>query len=370
MFAPYKVVALVALVASALLVGAGCSPAAPADLHTSPLVAPSPTSSTSPSNPSSPAAATASPGPATFAVRPGESWVAYDSYQEGKDTRDLFLARPDGSDAHPIATDVPGDHREPAWSPDGSRIAFQNQVSATTNWEIWAASADGSAAKVLFDGAGACPGGVNHPSWSPNGSKLAITCYPSDHKASLVTLDLASMTLTSIVTVTWPEFLDNNARWSPDGKSIVFDILHWDPTDDHLDGSLIAVVPAAGGPVKRLTKFDAFMAHPDWRPDGNEIVMNSYDLGNIHTIDHPSNLYLMKPDGTGLRQLTHSSTDGRLRIGEPRWTPDGKRVAVAVGTSTPPNTTIDNARIAFVDASGGEPVFLQVSGGAHPDVRP
>ncbi len=240
----------------------------------------------------------------------------------------------------------------------------------TSNWSIWTASADGTGATPLFDGAGKCPGGVNHPSWSPDGSKLAIVCYPSSSDASLAVLDLASMAMTSIATVTLPDFLDNNPRWSPDGKSIVFDILHWDPTNDHLDGSLVAVVPAAGGRVNRLTKFGSFMSHPDWRPDGSEIVMNSYDLGNIHTTDKPSNLYLMKPDGTGLRQLTHSSMNGTMRIGEPRWTPDGKRVAVIIGTSTAPDTTINLARVAFVDAAGGEPVVISESGGAHPDLRP
>lgn len=352
-----------AVLTAVLLVTTACSgstPSAPAASATA-----SPVPSILPSS----AAASGDPGPSPMPVLAGEPWVAYDWYQEGKDTRDLFLVRPDGSDRHPIATDVPGDHREPAWSPDGTRLAFQNQDAETPNWSIWTASADGTHATRLFDGADACLG-VNHPSWSPDGSKLAIVCYPSDTVASLAVLDVASLSLDTIASVTSPEFLDNNARWSPDGKSIVFDVLHWDPTGDHLDGSLVAVVPAAGGTVKRLTAFDTFMSHPDWRPDGSEIVMNSYDLGNIHTIDHPSNLYLMKPDGSGLRQLTHSSTDGRMRIGEPRWTPDGKRVAVAVGTSTPPNTTIDLARVAFVDAAGGEPVFVQESGGAHPDLRP
>ncbi len=353
------------LLMAIVLVASACSTATPASPAAT-SAAPSPIASVLPSS----AAVSAGPSATQMPVLTGEPWVAYDWYQEGKDTRDLFLVRPDGSDRHPIATDVPGDHREPAWSPDGTRIAFQNQDAETPNWSIWTAAADGTGATRLYDGAGACPGGVNHPSWSPDGSKLAIVCYPSDSVASLAVLDVASQSLVPVASVMLPEFLDNNPRWSPDGKSIVFDILRWDPSGDHVDGSLVAVVPATGGTVKRLTTFDTFMAHPDWRPDGSEIVMNSYDLGNIHTIDHPSNLYLMKPDGTGLHQLTHSSTDGRMRIGEPRWTPDGKRIAVAVGTSTPPNTAIDLARVAFVDADGGEPVMLQQSGGAHPDLRP
>jgi Tol biopolymer transport system component len=113
------------------------------------------------------------------------------------------------------------------------------------------------------------------------------------------------------------------------------------------------------------------MDDPDWRPDGSEIVMNSYDLGNIHTTDQPSNLYAIKPDGTGLRQLTYSSVDGTMRIGEPHWAPDGTRIVVAMGTSSAPDTTINDVRLAFVDAAGGEPVLVSPTiDGSSPDLRP
>ena len=185
---------------------------------------------------------------------------------------------------------------------------------ATPDGSVWTANADGSGAKLLFDGGDACVA-VAGPSWSPDGTKLAMVCWPDyTVHSSVAVLDIASMALTTVATVSQPEFLDNTPRWSPDGASIAFPILHWDPTGDHLDGSLVAVVPAAGGEVKRITTFDSFMSSPDWRPDGSELVMNSYDLGNIQTTDQPSNLYAIKPDGTGLRQLTHSSVDGSMRI--------------------------------------------------------
>ena len=315
--------------------------------------------------------ATAKPSPSPIAVLPGEPWILYKWNQEGRSTRGLFLARPNGSDAHEIVTDVPGEHTAASWSPDGSRIAFVVRDSETPDGSIWTASADGSEAKRLFTGGKDCVA-VFHPSWSSDGSKLALVCYRDGSRSSIATLDMASMTLRIIATVDQPEFLDNPPRWSPDGASIAFPILHWDPTGDHLDGSLVAVVPAEGGRVDRLTTFDTNMSSPDWRPDGRELVMNSYDLGNIQDTDQPSNLYAIKPDGTGLRQLTHRSVDGTMRITGPRWAPDGTRIYVSIANSVPPSTTVDCVQPAFMDGGRGEPVLLWSSGkcAAGAELRP
>jgi dipeptidyl aminopeptidase/acylaminoacyl peptidase len=341
-----------ALVAAILLGSASCSSTGTSS--SAPSASPSASASATPR-------VTATPAPTPIVVLPGEPWFAYHWYQDGKDTKDLFLVRPNGTDRHAIVIAVPGEHKGATWSPDGTKIAFEVFDGQTPGGSIWTANADGSGAKLLFDGGKACVG-VVHPSWSPDGSKLVMVCYPGSLTASITILDIASNVLTTLVTVTWPEALDNAPRWSPNGASIAFPILHWDPTNDHLDGSLVAVVPAAGGQVHRLTTFDTFMSSPDWRPDGSELVMNSYDLGNIQATDHPSNVYGIKPDGTGLRQLTHRSVDGTMRITDPRPAPDGRRIYVSIANSIPPSTAVDCVQPASMDAGGGEPVLLWTSG--------
>jgi Tol biopolymer transport system component len=320
-----------------------------------------------------PTASPGTPGATSISILPGEQWFAYYWFVEGENTRGLFVARPDGSGAHPIVTDVAGEHKGPTWSPDGTKIAFEVFDEQTPDGSIWMANADGSGAKLVFDGGQACVA-VVHPAWSPDGSKLAMICYPesSGVHSSVATLDVGSMAVTTITTVASPEALDNAPRWSPDGASVAFPILHWDPTGDHLDGSLVAVVPAAGGQVRRLTTFDTFMSSPDWRPDGSELVMNSYDLGNIQMTDRPSNIYAIRPDGTGLRQLTHSSVDGAMRITTPRPAPDGTQIYVSVATTIPPMMTVDCVRPAVMDAGGGEPTLLWTSGAcaAGAELRP
>ncbi len=320
-------------------------------------------------------ASLASPRPTAtpLAVLPGEPWLVYNWPLADGSGWGLHLVRPDGTDDHPILTELPGEQRAPAWSPDGTRLAFVNRDPAdaeSPDGAIWMSSADGSDARRFFDGGAACTS-VFHPSWSPDGTKLALICYADDSHGALAVLDLASMELTPLTTVTYPEFMDNPPRWSPDGASIAFDIVRWDPTDSFLEGSLVATVPAAGGDPTRLTTFDTFMAHPDWRPDGAELVMNSYDLANGSNLDKPSNLYAIKPDGTGLRQLTHSSTDGSMKIGLPRWDADGDRIVVAVMNFSPDHQSLESVHLAFVDAGGGEPVVISEEfDGKYPDIRP
>lgn len=320
-------------------------------------------------------AASATPAPSVEAVvRDGEPWLLYGWFAPGKSTRDVFLVRPDGTGSHVILDDVPGVHWSASWSPDGRRIIFAVTDPATPLGSLWTARADGSGATLLTDGGGACPDGMAHPAWSPDGSEVAFICYPdavSHRKDSVAIYDPARNTIKRLMTVDWPEHLDGAPTWSPDGRDLAFSILHWDPTDQFLTGSLLAVVPAAGGPERRITAFDSNFSGPDWSPDGTELAMFSYDIGNQHTTPHPSNLYLTKPDGTALRQVTHSSVDGNMRIVAPRWTPDGTRLFCSVGHSSASNFTTDDLQIAFVDPGGGEPVPLPtVVHGSGPRLRP
>jgi len=64
-----------------------------------------------------------------------------------------YTAEPDGSDARPITSNPWGD-RMPAFSPDGSRIAFVSLENGTANPEIYVMDADGTDRTRLTDSAG------------------------------------------------------------------------------------------------------------------------------------------------------------------------------------------------------------------------
>lgn len=305
---------------------------------------------------------------AAVIVKPGEPWIAYAWPRVGGDGRwAIWLMRPDGTDAHEIVADVPGEHRFPAWSRDGKRLAFVVRDDRFPEVSIWTADADGSNAALLSGGGTECPVGLYHPAWSPDGSKLAVVCYPGgeDHE-SVAVLDVATASLKRLADFTHPDAIDSSPTWSPDGHTIAFEIRRYDSTGDALAGSVVATVPAAGGEIQRLTSLDRFMVHPDWRPDGTELVMNDLDAAA-----KPANLYTIRPDGTGLQQLTDASVDGHMRIETPRWDPDGTRILVSLVYSTGPDFTFGgDVQMAFVDGSGSEPALISERAGKYPTMRP
>jgi len=93
---------------------------------------------------------------------------------------------------------------------------------------------------------------------------------------------------------------------SPDGTQIVFDLL----------GDLY-LMPITGGRATPLTSGLAWDMQPRFSPDGSEIAFTSDRGGG-------DNIWVIKPDGAGLRQITNESF--RL-LNSPAWTPDGQFIA-------------------------------------------
>jgi Tol biopolymer transport system component len=94
---------------------------------------------------------------------------------------------------------------------------------------------------------------------------------------------------------------------------------------------------------------------PDFRPRGALIAFSTHDTGNVHGIDEPSNVYVVAPDGTGLRQLSTASTDGRMRLGQPSWSADGTHIWVSIGRDWEKDSTGQFSNtLGWVDAGTGE----------------
>ena len=310
---------LAALITAILVVAAGCSST---DTGSSAL-SPSPVAAAS--APSPPAAtvtptsiATAMPSPTPMAIKAGEPWIVYFTIIDGKGL--TYLMRPDGTDAHQIIVDTPGEVAHPDWSPDGKRLAV------TVNSDIWVALADGSDAEMV-QGGGCC----DNPAWSPDGTKLAFTNYSGESLGTrpfmswVEVMDLATKERTTVIETKRPLLVDV-PRWSPDGKELVVGVHQMD-AEGFETGAAIAVVPATGGKLRYLTKFDAFGYYPDWSWATNMIVFDNetiVDQKAPRPADDTSNLYAIQPDGTGLRQITDVAKG--TRIIQPTWAPDGKSI--------------------------------------------
>jgi len=92
---------------------------------------------------------------------------------------------------------------------------------------------------------------------------------------------------------------------SPEGKTLAMD----------LQGS-IWVMPAAGGPAKRITDLFNDARQPVWSPDGKSIAFFAYRDGGY-------DIWSVAPDGSNQRQLTWGAFDDR----EPAFSHDGTRIA-------------------------------------------
>lgn len=114
---------------------------------------------------------------------------------------------------------------------------------------------------------------------------------------------------------------DNYARPAPDGALVAFQSRREGPFEIYL-------MNPDGSAPRNLTSHEAWDVLPAWAPDGSAIAFMStrgYTLGD--PAPFPGHLYLVRPDGGGLRQLTREPLTSSL--GPQDWTPDGRHLLLS-----------------------------------------
>ncbi len=114
------------------------------------------------------------------------------------------------------------------------------------------------------------------------------------------------------------EFATDEGTWisvdvSPDGQQIVFDLL----------GDLY-LLPIGGGEARRITNGPTWDTQARFSPDGKSILFVSDRGGG-------DNLWLIRPDGSDPRAVTKEK---KFLMGSPAWSPDGNYLAVRRGESS------------------------------------
>lgn len=151
----------------------------------------------------------------------------------------------------------------------------------------------------------------HHASPSPDGTKLAYHARPSSGTYGVYVLDIGSGEETRLAG--GDGMIAQEPRWSPDGSLIAFVAgLHYQ------DGGLqLHVIRPDGTGLKQLTAIeDGKGKGPSWSPDSTEIAFGVRKDG-----PGTSAIHIISPDGAGLRQLT----DPEQGLKQPEWSPDGRR---------------------------------------------
>jgi len=216
----------------------------------------------------------------------------------------IFVADRDGANAQRL-TYLPARNLEPAWSPDGMRIAFSSQVFGEPA-EIWVMDADGSnLVNLTLDQPNASKYG---PAWSPpfaDGSHRIAYALESGGASALWTMRADGGDKRAITSDA--RFYDSEPSWSPDGGTIVFQ-----RTGDAIFGDLYLVASNGGAgralmPANPLA-FGQF--GPVFSPDGRLIVFTSK-----HADGSTYHVWTVWADGTRLAQRTQES----LQHADPAW---------------------------------------------------
>jgi len=212
---------------------------------------------------------TTQPGLSEFpSLSPDGSWVVYDNNESGR--AHIYLQSTNGTNAINLTKDSAADDTQPAFSPDGERIAFRSERDGGG---IFVMGRTGESVRRITDA------GYN-PAWSPDGTKIL---YATDHAENLLNRGYVSKLWTVVVATGEKRriFAGDAVQpsWSPHGLRIAF----WEVfAAGHQGQRDIWTIPADGGTAVPVTSDPAIDWSPVWSPDGRHLYFSSDRSGPMN----------------------------------------------------------------------------------------
>ncbi|MDP6455627.1 MAG: FG-GAP-like repeat-containing protein, partial [SAR202 cluster bacterium] len=284
-------------------------------------------------------------------LSPDGTMIAYNRACSGQ-PNEIVVMDPAGNELASWQTTTGDRAQDPAWSPDGRRLAYRcggTQV-CLRDWQGSAPS------ELLFDAASSGKDAISRFEWSPDGRYLLLSWAASGGRWGIGRIDVPARTAQEFIPHGNPGMVFD-ARYSPDGMSVVFSresgglstgdvrladsegqneqalvtgIAGAHATDWNENGRIyfyssnspdtgdeVYSILSDGAGLRRLTDNAFADQYPDaWVPDVLPIAFQSRWDGN-------DEIYLMAPDGSHKTRITQNTDDDR----EPAWSPDGSQIA-------------------------------------------
>jgi Tol biopolymer transport system component len=190
---------------------------------------------------------------------PDGTQIAFSGTRGGEP--DLFVMQADGTGIRQL-TDDPASDWGPAWSPDGTAIAFNSNRSGT--FDLYRIAPDGGDPAALTDG----PADDYNPAWAPDGTRIAFTSNRSGDYGLWLVGTAGTDEPRQVATGEGNAYMPS---WSPDGARLAF-------TSNRTGDFEVFVGAATGGEPQNLSRnpgTDDGWAGPAWSPDGSVILYPS-----------------------------------------------------------------------------------------------
>jgi hypothetical protein len=185
--------------------------------------------------------------------------IAFTSTRSGN--QDIWVMDGDGGNASNVTNNPASDDFHADWSPDGQQLVFVRGYEVTQNQDIWIIDIDGSNARQLSDN----PTADWSPAWSPDGSRIA---YVSDRngKADIFIRNADGSGDDYNLTAFAPDTSEYAPAWSPDGSRIAY-------VSNEAGSPAIWVMTVDGSERYQLISDTSYMYNnPTWSPDGTRVL--------------------------------------------------------------------------------------------------
>lgn len=234
---------------------------------------------------------------------------------------DICIMNADGSGRKRLTEKQ--DNRDPAWSPDGSKIAFASWRGEDSGIAIM--NAEGSILEILTVGY------VSHPTWSPDGSQIAY----SDHDGDVSRIYITNVDGSGTVAITDWSLSRFDPVWSPDGSKIAFTARGGEESDIYL-------VNPDGTGNEMLLKRNGYASSPAWSSDSKYVVFAYHERKYQN-----AKFCVVSTDGSGFGCIRYH----RFLHPNPSLSPDGNKLVFEASLIVG-NTRRGNPEIFVIELEG------------------